>query len=215
MKHRIQVDGFAGEIGVPNISFRCPACHQIGVLERFGSDHRFLVPGDSVVIGERRCPKEDCHQLIVIWSKLDGALLNSYPPERLDIDTSDIPHEVVECLEEAMTCHADGCHRAAAMMVRRAIEVACDLNEAEGSNLYERVEALGAKAVLPKDLLDGMHNLRLLGNDAAHVTAKDYDNIGDEEIRVALEVVSEILEALYQHRSLVARLAGLKSSPAA
>ena len=49
-----------------------------------------------------------------------------------------------------------------------------------------------------------------MGNDAAHLEAKTYDEIGQEEIEVALELTKEILKAVYQLDSLVKKLRALK-----
>jgi hypothetical protein len=52
--------------------------------------------------------------------------------------------------------------------------------------------------------------LRLLGNDAAHINAKDYDKIGPKESQLAIELAKELLKAVYQYASLVDRLKALK-----
>ncbi len=55
-----------------------------------------------------------------------------------------------------------------------------------------------------------MDELRLLGNDAAHIEAKTYDAIGKEETEVALTLTKEILKGVYQLDELVNRLKALK-----
>jgi hypothetical protein len=45
-----------------------------------------------------------------------------------------------------------------------------------------------------------------LGNDAAHINAKDYDPIGSNESKLAIELAKELLKAVYQYASLVDRL---------
>jgi len=37
-----------------------------------------------------------------------------------------------------------------------------------------------------------------LGNDAAHVEAKAYDNTGKDEAELAIELAKELLKAVYQ-----------------
>lgn len=66
------------------------------------------------------------------------------------------------------------------------------------------------KVPLSIALLDGAMELKVLGNDAAHVIAKEYTFIGKEEAELSIEVAKEILKALYQHKSLVERLQRLK-----
>jgi hypothetical protein len=74
------------------------------------------------------------------------------------------------------------------MMVRRTLEELCDQG-AEGDDLKKRLRALRDKVILPEALLDGLNELRLLGNDATHVEARLYDDIGKEEAELALGVV--------------------------
>lgn len=62
-------------------------------------------------------------------------------------------------------------------------------------------------------LFDGLDELRLLGNDAAHVESKDYDDIGQEEVELAIEFTKEVLKALYQYAALKSRLVALKRKP--
>jgi hypothetical protein len=38
--------------------------------------------------------------------------------------------------------------------------------------------------VLPEPLFEAMNELKALGNDAAHIEAKAYDNIGADERRI-------------------------------
>ena len=50
-------------------------------------------------------------------------------------------------------------------------------------------------------------------NDAAHIEAKTYDNIGREEAEDSIELAQEILKSLYQLQGLVSRLQARKSTP--
>jgi len=59
-------------------------------------------------------------------------------------------------------------------------------------------------------LLEAADELRLLGNDAAHIEAKTYDAIEAEEVEVAIDLAKELLKSVYQYGSLVNRLRALK-----
>ena len=98
-------------------------------------------------------------------------------------------------------------------MVRRTLEELCADKGAKGNNLKKKIEALASVAVLPTELLQAADELRLLGNDAAHIESQDYDNIGKEEVEVAIELAKELLKAVYQYSSLIGRLRALKSPP--
>lgn len=200
--------------GSPQVlSLRCPVCRQQGVLESgFASDLR---SSDSTMeperLGIRRCPNDECRAMLFVIYSGGGQLLASYPPERLDFDPSGIPGNVAEALEEAVSCHSIGCHTAAAIMVRKTLEELCADQGAEGKTLKTRLQDLRAKGrvVLPEALFDGLDQLRLLGNDAAHLESHVYDEIGQEEVKVAIDFTKEVLKAVYQLEGLVDRLKGL------
>ena len=63
---------------------------------------------------------------------------------------------------------------------------------------------------MPPALLAALDELRLLGNDAAHIRSRDYDQIGQQEVEVGLELTKEILKAVYQYDHLLGRLQALK-----
>ena len=53
-------------------------------------------------------------------------------------------------------------------------------------------------------------SLRLLGNDAAHVESKTYNDIGKNEVEVGIALAKEVLKAVYQYDSLLGQLNALK-----
>ena len=59
---------------------------------------------------------------------------------------------------------------------------------------------------MPEALLDGLDELRLLGNDATHVEARLYDDVGQEEAELAIDVTKEVLKGVYQYGDLLKRL---------
>ena len=97
-------------------------------------------------------------------------------------------------------------------MVRKTLEELCRDRKAVGANLKERIKSLGAVVVLPKDLLDGVDDLRLLGNDAAHIESQEYIKVGQEEAEVGIEFAKEVLKAVYQYSTLLNRLRALKKT---
>ena len=95
-------------------------------------------------------------------------------------------------------------------MVRRTLECLCEDREATGATLKDRIKSLKRKIILPDELFEALDNLRLLGNDAAHIESKDYENVGKDEVAVAIELTKEILKATYQYVSLLNKLKSFK-----
>ena len=124
----------------------------------------------------------------------------------IEVDAS----EVLIAFEEAIKCHSNSCFIASAIMIRKTLEEICIDRGAIGKNLFKKLEDLGSKILIPQELLIGMNELRLLGNDAAHIEAQTFSEIGNEEIEVSLEFAKEILKAVYQYENLLQKLKKLK-----
>lgn len=197
-----------GATGPVVVSMRCPSCRQQGTLEPIPNIND--VHQDAFRLGHRRCPNPQCRAHVFVVFNQQGQLLVSYPPERIDFDASNVPPKVVAALEEAITCHANSCFVAAAIMVRKTLEYLCEDRGAAGDNLKQRLQALGTKVVLPAELLAGLDDLRLLGNDAAHVESQVYQQVGQDEVEVAVLFAKEVLKAVYQYTNLLTRLKALK-----
>lgn len=162
--------GTATSAGV-STNIRCPGCGQLGTFEVLANNSSDFILDGNTRIGERRCPNLTCRTvLFVVWQ--NNALARSYPALRIDFDKTNIPTPIVTSLEEAITCHANECFIAAAIMVRKTLEELCRERGAKGKDLKERIRDLGTKIVLPQELLDGLDDLRLLGNDAAHIESR-------------------------------------------
>lgn len=99
---------------------------------------------------------------------------------------------------------------AAAIMIRRTLEEICEDRGATGKNLKDRIADLKSKVLLPQELLDAMDEMRLLGNDAAHIEARTFAQIEKAELDVAIEFTIELLKALYQYSSLLDKMRALK-----
>jgi len=197
------------------VNLRCPACHKQGTfypIENFQDIQILNLQGNKfLTFGQRRCPDIGCGaHLFFVFDLASKNILASYPPERLDFDATNIPATVSHALEEAITCHANESYIAAAIMVRKTLEELCADRNATGKNLKERIKTLGTKIVLPQELLDGLDDLRLLGNDAAHIESQEFNQVGKEEVEIGIELAKEILKATYQYSALLSRLRSLK-----
>lgn len=189
---------------------RCPNCGKDAVFEDLALyDVAF---GNGFSCGQRVCPNPSCKgHLFVAFH--NNQLVASYPPVKLDFDSSNIPENIKTTFEEALVCHSANCFVASAIMVRRTLEEICEEKSAKGKNLKDKIQDLQTKVVLPHELLDAMDELRILGNDAAHIEAKEFDSISNNELEVAIEVTKEIMKGVYQYASLLNRLRALKKQP--
>lgn len=212
--------GIANEVARNAVSIRCPHCRELGSFTTIGNARGYRKSGhygpNSVTYeyfaSIRLCPNMACRGTVFVIEGPQG-VAEIEPPQLLDFNSENLPARLQETLKEAIACHAAGAYRAAAMMVRRLLEEICEENNAAGANLHQRLAALKNAIVLPQPLFDAMNELKALGNDAAHVEAKAYDNIGAAEAEDSIELAKEIVKALYQLKGLIARLQARKNNP--
>lgn len=202
----------AGTIGPsPDLRIRCPGCLHLVTLDITpAEDLRLQQEGRQIgQAGMRLCPNSNCKQFLFVLY-YGGKVIEAYPAERIDFDASNIPPFVLAAFEEAISCHSIKCYVAAGIMVRKTLELLCEDRGATGGDLKQRISSLSSKVVLPRELLDGLDDLRLLGNDAAHVAAKTYQQIGKDEIEISIEFTKEVPKSVYQYSDLLDRLRSLK-----
>ena len=196
-----------------NVATRCPHCGHYGTFENVSQDIGVQDGTGRTIytLGLKKCPNANCQgNLFFIKDGTAGKLLQIYPPETVPFDTENIPQKVLNAFQESINCHSNSCYIASALMIRKTLEEICLDRGANGKVLKDRLKSLGSKILIPKELIDGMDDLRLLGNDAAHVEAQTFNEIGKEEIEVSLEFTKEILKGVYQYEKLLEKLKGLK-----
>lgn len=197
-----------------NIATRCPHCGHFGTFSRVGLNDCITYNTSTLqpenYLGIRKCPNEKCNGHLFFISDSKGNIISVSPSETIPFDKENIPNKVLNAFEEAIKCHSNSCFIASAIMIRKTLEEICIERGATGSNLFKKLQDLGSKILIPKELLIGMNELRLLGNDAAHIEAQTFSEIGKEEIEVSLEFAKEILKAVYQYEHLLQKLKQLK-----
>jgi hypothetical protein len=204
-----------GHGGAPIFNLRCPFCRRLGAFPGAAQvvDLNWRTPevrddGQKLLAawhaGVRVCPNPECRGVVFLLRRDNEHWI--YPPELREFDPSDIPVTVRECMEEAIKCHAQECYRASAIMVRRTLEALCEDRGVSGPTLERRIEGLRTQIVISQDLIDGAHEIRFLGNDAAHIEAKVFMSVGKAEVEAAIDLAKELLRATYP------RLRALKSS---
>jgi len=193
------------------VTVRCPHCGHLGTFKSVRIDDLiFSYEGVTSFMGIRKCPNARCNGHLFFIKRYDGNVLFTSPSESIPFDKENIPKEVLSAFEESIICHSNNCFIASAIMIRKTLEEICHERSAKGNNLKERLKDLGSKILIPKELLEGLDDLRLLGNDAAHIEANTFAEIGKEEIEISIDFTKEILKAVYQYENLLERLKSLK-----
>ena len=112
-----------------------------------------------------------------------------------------LPKKLDQIYSEAVQAYNATLHVLCAVGLRALIEGICTDKGIKGRNLQERIDAL--EGLLPKNIVENLHNFRFMGNEAVHeLTAP-----GDTELRLAIEVCEDLLNYLYDLDYKTSRLA--------
>ena len=105
-----------------------------------------------------------------------------------------VPAKIRDDFNEARTCLNAGAPTAAATMVRRALEAVCKDQGSTKSVLAQSLDELSQLGKIDGRLLDWAHQLRVLGNSAAHSTT---NRISLQDASDALSFLEALLDYLY------------------
>lgn len=194
----------------------CPVC---GVLNSLGIVQSWLgrrsTSGEQIWWNHFFCANETCRVFVAVRIRPDGSSEAIWPRPRVSFQAANVPPAIADSINEAIDCYAVGCFRASALMFRRALEEICEDHgiSSKGRSLKSRIDDLKSEVLLPSKFLDGLHNLRLLGNDAAHIELKSFDQISEREVEAATKVVIRLIENIYQIDDLTDELNALKKEP--
>lgn len=192
----------------PIVKIKCPSCGHAGTFEKLGVED-IQTPSGGYIFGQRRCPNDTCraHVFVIVQNR---EVISTFPAQRIDFEKNSIPSNVLSAFEEAVTCHSSQCFTASAIMIRKTLEEICKDRSVTGDNLKKRLQELGSTILIPKELLEGMDELRLLGNDAAHFESQAFEKVGKDEVEIAILFTKEVLKAVYQYEDLLTKLRSLK-----
>ena len=189
--------------GGVTVSVRCPACRKNGTFDKLGTDLNLTFPGQpNCVAGQRRCPDPECHAHLLF--RQSGEEVVTYPPETIDFDASDLPDGVpIQAQLFQRFADHDGGGKERAVCVAQYRFLQPHPANAEGDNLVQRINALRDEVTLAAVFFDGLHDLRLLGNDAAHPESRTYETVDKEVVEIALGLTKQVLQAVYPRTGVI------------
>ena len=100
---------------------------------------------------------------------------------------------------------------AAALMARSSVQLAIRRSGATGKNLFDEINDLGTKGLLPPIMVEWAHEVRVLGNDNAHPTP-DAPGTLPKDAAAVVEYLSMLLKVLYDLPHQIASHRGVPAS---
>lgn len=125
------------------------------------------------------------------------------------LELSDVPASVRKAHAQAVRAFGTGLYEPSALMCRKALEAICKSKGAMGRSLYDRLATLERLGVIDARLLAWAHEIRLVGNDAAHDPDGD---VSKDDARDVLDLTEAILLYVF---SLTARFDRFRTRRAA
>lgn len=121
-------------------------------------------------------------------------------PLRIGDGSDNWPKVAARYWKQAHKNLISGNNDAVAIMARSALQAITRQQKAKGSNLYEEIEDLSKKGLIPKIIKEWSHEVRLLGNPVAH---PEMDEVAEDEptdpkdAEDIVEFLDYLLEYLY------------------
>ncbi len=104
-----------------------------------------------------------------------------------------IPYRVNQIYQETRIAIENDLFIVGGIGVRALLDAICKEVEAEGKDLYEKIDDLNVKSLVTKEGVAALHKIRQLGNKSAH----EAEAHSREQLSVALKVVEYIMEGTY------------------
>ena len=106
-----------------------------------------------------------------------------------------VPTKIESAASEAWACFSIHQNRAAALMARVVVEGTAKQQGFTSGNIYQKIDQMGERGVIPPKIRDAAHEVRLLGNDAAHDILDA--QLADDQVADALSFMDVLLEYVY------------------
>jgi len=108
-------------------------------------------------------------------------------------DSEFLPKALESIYNETLKALNAGMNILTGIGIRAIIETVCNEKKIDQPNLQKKIDGLVSAGVLTKDGAEILHQLRILGNDAAH-EVKPHNNV---QLGTAFDVVDHLLQGVY------------------
>jgi hypothetical protein len=124
----------------------------------------------------------------------------------------DVPDHIASAADEAFRCRSIGSLRGAMLVARSVVEATSKDKGITKGMLSQKIDELCKLGFVREFTRDAAHELRYLGNDMAHGDFVEASS--PEDCEAVLDVMSEILNEVYQGSARVARMKAKRTANA-
>jgi hypothetical protein len=181
-----------------NNSIFCPYCHEYTSLT---IQALYTVRIKGVLLQYQIGECNGCGKCVLLLRPTNSSSVASSErimivyPNPLPNEVSNIIPEVIKNdISEARLCLSVSAFRGAATLARRALQVICLEKGSKKDRLADQIDELFDKNIITDDIKKWAHEIRYIGNDAAHPNDAPVLKEDAEEI---LELLDSMCEVLY------------------
>lgn len=176
-------------------SIYCPNCRRYSsLIERTGFDKEFKSDGRVFTVRYSVSECNSCNQHFLVI-RADGKIIKIYPDTLPRAVNELIPQDIKTDFEEALLCYSVGAYRGAAALARRTVQLIClDKGASKNKNLHQQIDELFSSGVITKDIKEWAHEVRFLGNDAAH---PNKNIVSQDDAKDILDLLESLCDVLY------------------
>ncbi|MCS0335858.1 DUF4145 domain-containing protein [Vibrio diabolicus] len=120
-----------------------------------------------------------------------------YYPGRVEgvksLESHLLPYTIQQIYKETVLSLENDQFILAGIGIRAIVETICKDLEAEGRDLYSKINTLKDRSIVTQEGADTLHKLRVLGNSAAH-EVKAHNS---QQLELALQIIEHMLEGTY------------------
>ncbi len=180
------------EIEITHLSFRCPFCeHQA----TFNTIRELSVKRDYVAYLTMVCP--NCRRIaFVIYNTLEDKIITIYPKHVPKCDER-IPEKIRDDCLEAKRCFEGRAYKGTVTMCRRAIQNTVIEKGAKKKDLFDQLNELVSKGIIPTSLEKLSHKIRSVGNYGAHPDEDGLDEVKEKDAKEILEFLEHFLTYVF------------------
>jgi len=190
---------FGAELALREII--CPFCMETGNFSIENHAEKRKANGGKVLNFDTLKCNNCAGYVMTLWSKSSiSSTMHDYRvlPWSLRVEKypDHWPESVGRFWIQARRSLTDENWDASALMARSALQSALREQNAKGKNLKQEIDDLEEKGILPLIIKDWAHNVRALGNEAAHPQA-DQEPTNPQDAKDIVNFLDFLLEYLY------------------
>lgn len=176
---------------VNHLSIKCPFCDNAATFDTMTefayTYYRYYLT--------MRCP--NCDKIVFVLYDTDSKKIMEIYPESVPTCDQRIPKKIADDFLEAKRCFGAGAYKGTVVMCRRALQNTTIHKGAKKKDLFDQLNELVTKGIIPEGLEKLAHSIRSMGNYGAHPDKDGLDKVIKEDAEEMLNFLDHFLNYVF------------------